>query len=43
VTSLRAFAASTSEIDALDFRFWHKPDMLNALANVGFWGKADSD
>ena len=26
-----------------DIRFWHKADMLNALTNVGFWGKADID
>jgi hypothetical protein len=24
-------------------RFWHKADMLNALTNVAFGGKADSD
>jgi len=22
---------------------WHKADILNALTNVGFWGKADID
>jgi hypothetical protein len=25
-----------------DVRLWHKADMLNALTNVRFWGKADS-
>jgi hypothetical protein len=24
-------------------RFWHKADMLYALTNIRFWGKADSD
>jgi hypothetical protein len=24
-------------------RNWHKADMLNALTNVRFWSKADSD
>ena len=27
MTSLRAFAASTSEIDAPDFRFWYLADI----------------
>jgi hypothetical protein len=27
----------------LDVCFWHKADMLNALTNVRFGGKADSD
>jgi hypothetical protein len=27
----------------LHVRFWHKADMLNALTNFRFWGKADSD
>ena len=26
-----------------DVGLWHKADMLNALTNVRFWGKADSD
>jgi hypothetical protein len=27
----------------VDVRYWHKADMLNALTNVRFGGKADSD
>jgi hypothetical protein len=23
-----------------EVRFWQKADMLNALANVGFWGQS---
>jgi hypothetical protein len=26
-----------------DVCYWHIADMLNALTNVRFWGKADSD
>ena len=26
-----------------DVRYGHKADMLNALTNFRFWGKADSD
>jgi hypothetical protein len=27
----------------VEVRCWHQADMLNALANVDFWGKADRD
>jgi hypothetical protein len=43
VTSLRAFAACTSEIDAPDFRFWHKADVHTALMNVRFEGNNGHD
>jgi len=26
--------------ERLDVRYWHKADMLNALANVRFWGQS---
>jgi hypothetical protein len=38
-TIVRARRASNSS----DVRFWHKADMLNALTNVPFGSKPDTD
>jgi hypothetical protein len=27
----------------VDFRYWHKADMLNALTNVRFWGQSGTN
>ena len=36
-------ALSNYQAEDLDVRYWHKADMLNALTNAAFGGKADID